>query len=176
MQKYEPSVILYQSNVADIQKAIKSIEKTSFDRVVVQISNSEFVHREFGNPTQSQHNFFTRSDLLLSGNDYRFKVILKLSDTTDCNSPDTQVQWHSKKIIRQGKTRYFFFTMNTKYSFVFPHFTDTRRDRMGEVFEWRRSIVVSIAKNWFVEFGEGITRSVWWEGLGHCRDIVHRPI
>lgn len=95
-----PLICLYLDNVPDIQKAINVGKKAFYDRIVSRISSPQAGQR--GNDkSKNKNDAFTRSDLLLSGEQWRRDTILKVNETGDCESQSKTVQKQSIRNLKE---------------------------------------------------------------------------
>lgn len=95
-----PLICLYLDNVPDIQKAIDVGTKATYDRIVSRITTPQLGQR--GNDKNGNNNKrFTRSDLLLSGEEWRRNTILKVGESGDCESRSKHVQKQSIRNLKE---------------------------------------------------------------------------
>ncbi|XP_055309339.1 protein arginine N-methyltransferase 5-like isoform X2 [Sitodiplosis mosellana] len=100
MFRSEPLICLYLDNVPDIQKAINMGKKTTYDRIVLRVATPQSGQRgndKNGNKIKP----FTRSDLLLSGEEWRRNTILKVGEFGDCESRCKHVQKQSIRNLNE---------------------------------------------------------------------------
>lgn len=95
-------VCLLHEHVTNLREAIKIAEKASYNMVIGPVTHPQF-YREFqeSRPMVNHHKIFTRSDLLLSADDWMMKYIMHLSPSIDCDSSDAVVRANSEKILHQ---------------------------------------------------------------------------
>lgn len=100
MFRAEPLICLYIDHVPDIQEAIQVGKKATYDRIVTRIISPQAAQR--GNDKNgNENNAFTRSDLLLSGEQWRKNTILKMSEFGDCESRNKNVQKQSLRNLKE---------------------------------------------------------------------------
>lgn len=95
-------IFLYQEHVSDLQASITNATNNWYNCIITPMVYPSF-QREFleGTPMKSKHLAFSRSDLLLSSQDWYSRIITKLSDYIDCDSPNDSVRKHSEKTLQQ---------------------------------------------------------------------------
>uniref|UniRef100_A0A182RWG1 Protein arginine N-methyltransferase n=1 Tax=Anopheles funestus TaxID=62324 RepID=A0A182RWG1_ANOFN len=99
--KVIPSVSLYLNAACDLAKEIENASKANCSSVTVPIVHWNF-NREFvREPVRSHHVQFTRSDLLLSSSQWAHKVICRIGDNLDLDSPVDHIRKQAERTIRQ---------------------------------------------------------------------------
>lgn len=94
-------VCLYHEFVADINEGIIDCNRNGYDVIVMPIV-SQLFYREFEDTAISlRHLPFSRSELILTANQWIHLVIAKINDNIDCDSDDETVRKHSEKTIMQ---------------------------------------------------------------------------
>lgn len=92
---------LYPPIVSDLRVTIDGLKANGYDAVVTPIVNPQ-CGRSFTDETLRQrHNVFSRSDLILEANDWHQRIIAKVTDTIDCDSPDDTFRRHSERVLQQ---------------------------------------------------------------------------
>lgn len=116
-------ICLYQEHTTNLVETIKTITKFNYDMIITPIVNPLF-YRNFLNETQ--HINYTRSDLILSYNDWVRQVIPKIDNSVDCDSKDDHIRWHSESTLHQemafanhlSDTGYSLIRLNYRESFA----------------------------------------------------------
>lgn len=95
-------VCLLHEHVTNLRDTIDVAEKASFNMIIGPVTHPQF-RREFNEarPMVDQHNIFTRSDLILSADNWMLKYIMLLSPSIDCDSSDAVVRAQSEKLLHQ---------------------------------------------------------------------------
>lgn len=93
----EPKICLYFDDVANIQTTIEIGKKASYNRIISRITSPKLSHRD-GNSIKNQ--VLTRSDLLLSAEQWRNNTVLKVSEFGDCDSRNKTVQKQSQQNLK----------------------------------------------------------------------------
>uniref|UniRef100_A0A182TNK8 Protein arginine N-methyltransferase n=1 Tax=Anopheles melas TaxID=34690 RepID=A0A182TNK8_9DIPT len=100
-QKVNISVSLYLDTAGNLSKEIDSASKANCSSVTVPIVHWNY-NREFvREPLRSKHGPFTRSDLLLSSTQWLNRVICRIGDNLDLDSPVDHIQRQAERTIRQ---------------------------------------------------------------------------
>lgn len=92
---------LLQEGNANLQLFIKKANMNGFGVIAAPINTMEIpqeIQQESMNETNLQ---FTYSDLLLTSNEWNSRMILVLSDSIDCDSPDPIVRKNSEEILKR---------------------------------------------------------------------------
>lgn len=100
MSRATPLICLYIDSVPDIQQAIESARKVSYDRIISRLTCPQLAHR-VGNKDKNKIEAFTRSDLLLSGEQWRQNTILKVGEIGDCDSSNKHVRKSAIQKLKQ---------------------------------------------------------------------------
>lgn len=87
-------------NVPDIQRAIDMGKKATYNRIVSRISTPQIGQRGYDN-NGNENKPFTRSDLLLSGDQWRNNTVLKIGEFGDCESQNKNVQKQSLRNLKE---------------------------------------------------------------------------
>lgn len=88
--------ILYQDHVSDLNQTMNKVKQNGYDSVATNIVEME--QREFfTTPLVENHLLFTRSDLILDN----WSLVLKLSETIDCDSSVESIRKISEKTLLQ---------------------------------------------------------------------------
>lgn len=89
-------IILYQDHVSDLIQTMEKAKHNGYDSVATNIVEME--QREFfSSPLVENHQHFTRSDLILDN----WSLVLKLSETIDCDSSVESIRKISEKTLLQ---------------------------------------------------------------------------
>lgn len=142
MLRTEPLICLYLDNVADIQKAIKVGKEATYDRIVSRITSPQAAQRGNDgceNKNKNKNNTFTRSDLLLSGEQWRKDTILKVGECGDCESQNTIVQHQLVRNLKEeiewashlDSIACVIFTLNNEKSFNMARQFLSKFDKSG---------------------------------------------
>lgn len=91
-------IVLCQDHVTDLSSSIQRAKNAGYNSIICNIVNTQF-QREFQDePQRSKHQQFTRSDLILKSNDW-IGLILKFSDSIQCDSKDENIRKISEKTL-----------------------------------------------------------------------------
>lgn len=99
----EPIVFLYKEVESDLQSGLIQARNIGCNGLITSIVNPQFT-RKFQNDTDPHglgHTRFTRSDLLLDPNSWASKVVVKLTESIDCDSTVETVRKYGESVIRQ---------------------------------------------------------------------------
>lgn len=104
-QAEEPKIYFYQDSISDyseLHKVLKLYDKKSgYDKVVTSIVNP-LRPREFTDKAiKVRHQQFTRSDLILTSNEWYSRFIFKITESIDCDSQDDSVRIRSEQTLAQ---------------------------------------------------------------------------
>lgn len=100
MTQKPPFICLYLENISDIQNVIEKAKKAGYNRIICDIKCPQLSMHE-NRQSNDRTNVFTRSDLLLSAEQWRTNSILKIGDCKDCDSKDTFVWKQSNQTVKQ---------------------------------------------------------------------------
>lgn len=95
-----PLVCLYPEDVPDLQKVIKIAKQSSYNRVITRISNPALHQRDSGRHGDQRY-VFTRSDLLLTGEQWLDNTILKIGEMSDCDSLNEFIRKQSNQNLKE---------------------------------------------------------------------------
>lgn len=94
-------ILLYQENISNIQNLSNLLKNNAYHGAITSIVHKNY-QREFETePMKTKHLCFSRSDLLLSSNDWYSKVISIMSDYGDCDSEVDEIRKASEKALIQ---------------------------------------------------------------------------
>lgn len=98
------SICLYSDHATNLPAKLNFAQKNLCSVVITPIVNPLF-KREFEDEAVAEkHLRFSRSDLILEPVDWLNKIVAKISDHIDCDSPDENIRKHSEKILKQEIT------------------------------------------------------------------------
>lgn len=102
MDRRNTLVCLLQEHITNLPDTIKMAEQASCNMVIGPVTHPQY-WREFSEfrSMVDQHKIFTRSDLILSADNWMLKYIMILSPSIDCDSSDEIVRAHSVKMLHQ---------------------------------------------------------------------------
>ncbi|XP_031633728.1 protein arginine N-methyltransferase 5-like isoform X2 [Contarinia nasturtii] len=103
MSQKLPLICLYHNNVPDIKKAIETGRKSSYNRIVTRLKSPQLAHRINAIKDESKNDVLTRSDLLLSIEEWR-QTILKVSEIGDCDSHNKGVRNAAIRMFKEEIT------------------------------------------------------------------------
>lgn len=96
---WQPEISLYLDDLPDLLDVMEIGVKSSYNRVVVKIINPQMNQRN----EKNKNNIFTRSDLLLNGDQWRHNTIMKVGESGVYSLNDEnilrQAQRHFKEEI-----------------------------------------------------------------------------
>lgn len=92
---------LYQPLVNDLRSAIQALPADGYDFVVTPIAHPQFKRNFTDAALQQAHMAFSRSDLILEANEWHQRVIARVSDYIDCDSPDEAFRKQSERTLLQ---------------------------------------------------------------------------
>lgn len=75
-------------------------KRASYTRIIARITSVQLGQRN-SRPNANKRNLFTRSDLLLNGEQWRRNIILKVSEVGECDSKNGNVRKQSIKNLKQ---------------------------------------------------------------------------
>lgn len=90
------SICLYKEAVGDLQEALASAKKINCHVLITLIFNPSL-----GNARQSISDYFTRPDLLLSPAVWQHQIIIKLSDSIDCDTSNENLRTYNESMIKK---------------------------------------------------------------------------
>lgn len=91
----------YPPLVNDLQATIEENSKVGYHFFVTPIAHPQFVRNFTNNDLQQRHMAFSRSDLILQTNEWITRVVARVSDYIDCDSPDESFRKHSERTLVQ---------------------------------------------------------------------------
>lgn len=92
MSRIDPVVCLYIENVSDLQAAMDMAKQMSYTRIITRVTqNPQSGQREIKSKGD-KFTAFTRSDLLLSGEQWRRNVVCRVGEASECESQNKTVQ------------------------------------------------------------------------------------
>lgn len=100
MARIGPFTCLYLNTATDIQGVMDMAKKASYTRVITPVTSPQLAQRSISQNTNSS-TVFTRSDLLLSGSQWRSNTILKVGEASECDSRNDNVRKQSVENLRQ---------------------------------------------------------------------------
>lgn len=101
MAATRPMMGLYQPIVNDLRTTINALPDDGYDFIVTPIVNPQFVRNFTDEQIKQRHTAFSRSDLILEANEWHQKVIARISDYIDCDSPDEAFRKQSEQTLVQ---------------------------------------------------------------------------
>ena len=94
-------VALYYPYPNDLVRVFEDSKINCYDGIVIPIVNPLY-YREFENDAiQSEHFAFSRSDLILTSEEWLYRTIALLTDSIDCDSEDEIIRRHSEVTLKQ---------------------------------------------------------------------------
>lgn len=99
----EPIVFLYKEVEGDLQSGVIQARNIGCNGLITSIVNPQFT-RKFQNdndPHGLGHTRFTRSDLLLDPGSWASKIVVKLTESIDCDSAVETVRKYGESVIKQ---------------------------------------------------------------------------
>lgn len=94
-------ICLYKEFSSDLVKELTSAADFDCNVLITPITNPNF-HREFErDPMSTSHIAFSRSDLLLDPLKWKNSIVVKLSESIDCDSIDANVRQQSELMLKQ---------------------------------------------------------------------------
>lgn len=94
-------VYLYHDHTCDIQNIKAVLHENNCNALITSIVYPKF-QREFTvEPILTKHVAITRSDLILTSSDWTTKVIARISDSLDCDSPVESIRKKNEIILNQ---------------------------------------------------------------------------
>lgn len=94
----EPMVLLYKEVEGDLQSGVIQARNIGCNGLITSIVNPQFTRKL---PHGLDHTRFTRSDLILDPSSWTTKIVVKLSESIDCDSPVETVRKYGESVIRQ---------------------------------------------------------------------------
>lgn len=99
--KVNPSVSLYLNAACNLVTEIENASKVNCSSVTVPIVHWNYEREFVREPLRSKHVQFTRSDLLLSSSQWLNRVICRIGDNLDLDSPIDCIRRQAERTIRQ---------------------------------------------------------------------------
>ncbi|KFB42955.1 AGAP009048-PA-like protein [Anopheles sinensis] len=94
-------ISLYLDTAYDLEKEIENATKLQCNSVTVPIVHLNFDREFVREPLRTKHGQFTRSDLLLSSSEWVNKVICRIGENVDLDSPIDHIRKQAERTVLQ---------------------------------------------------------------------------